>query len=394
MTAAGVRAHPSLLQEIVEQARTATRVRWVHLLHYDAQSGRVWAGPSARFAHPALQRLAGLAAGVAPGFHPGRLEFAADVNPWVRRIYLEGRPVCAPMREVAAGTVDARLLELACTVGGLSHTYSSPLRVEGRVVGALAFHHARPFGPQLRRACEALVRLAALAVERDAAVRRLEAAVAELAASRRVAVESAERVRREVAYALHGRVQTRLLVAWHRLGQVQARLDPASPAHAELGEVRELLDRLREEDVRHLSHALHPAVIRAGLLPAVRSLADAAGGTAAVEVRASPAVVFRDGPAGPGFPEALRLALYRILEAALGNACRHAGAAHVEVELHTDGERLRAVVRDDGAGFDPRAVSPGLGLKTIALLAEAHGGRWAVESAPGRGTRVEVELPL
>lgn len=108
---------------------------------------------------------------------------------------------------------------------------------------------------------------------------------------------------------------------------------------------------------------------------------------------------------GPGVgaarlaPEA-EVQLLRIVQEALANVRKHAGARRVTLELAIVtgalGPLLRAVVADDGRGFDPARLPPGahFGLATMRERAEAAGGSFRVESRPGQGTRVIVELPL
>ncbi|MBB5933731.1 GAF domain-containing sensor histidine kinase [Streptomyces zagrosensis] len=96
-------------------------------------------------------------------------------------------------------------------------------------------------------------------------------------------------------------------------------------------------------------------------------------------------------------PSAQEEALLRVAQEALHNALRHAGAAHVEVTLarHGDSGALLCV-RDDGCGFDPSAVRRAgrhLGLVSMRDRAAAVGGALTVESAPGKGTVIEMEVP-
>jgi signal transduction histidine kinase len=77
----------------------------------------------------------------------------------------------------------------------------------------------------------------------------------------------------------------------------------------------------------------------------------------------------------------------------LSNALRHADPGAIEVDLVT-GDAVRLVVRDDGAGFDPAAPRDGrLGLVSMRERAEALGGRLTVDTAPGAGTTVTLEVP-
>jgi signal transduction histidine kinase len=86
----------------------------------------------------------------------------------------------------------------------------------------------------------------------------------------------------------------------------------------------------------------------------------------------------------------------RVASEALANALRHAGATAIDVTLDTGGDAVRLVVADDGAGFDLPATarsSRRLGLTSMRERAEALGGTLSVDTAPGAGTRVTLEVP-
>jgi signal transduction histidine kinase len=96
---------------------------------------------------------------------------------------------------------------------------------------------------------------------------------------------------------------------------------------------------------------------------------------------------------------ARKLCVYRFLQEALSNAHRHAGAAEVRVDTRTVGTSLVVTVADDGVGFDPAADQPlrpdgGQGLLGLSDRAESLGGRVDVDSRPGAGTRLTLNLPL
>jgi signal transduction histidine kinase len=98
-----------------------------------------------------------------------------------------------------------------------------------------------------------------------------------------------------------------------------------------------------------------------------------------------------DASRGKGDAEVLRIA-----QEALQNALRHAGAEHVDVRLHADDGHLRLAVTDDGMGFDP--ADPALrarrlGLTSMEERARALGGTLTIDSRPGTGTTVELEVP-
>jgi PAS domain S-box-containing protein len=86
--------------------------------------------------------------------------------------------------------------------------------------------------------------------------------------------------------------------------------------------------------------------------------------------------------------------LFRIVQEALANARKHGGARSVKVTFARQGNGARVVIADDGEGFAPDAVVGGFGLRFMGERAAELGGNVEVQSAPGQGTRVVVELPL
>jgi PAS domain S-box-containing protein len=93
-------------------------------------------------------------------------------------------------------------------------------------------------------------------------------------------------------------------------------------------------------------------------------------------------------------PGAADVELLRVLQEALVNARRHSNARRVRVVLSVDNREVRAAVADDGLGFDPASVRKGVGISSMRERASALGGRLEIESAPGEGTKVRVEVPF
>jgi signal transduction histidine kinase len=94
----------------------------------------------------------------------------------------------------------------------------------------------------------------------------------------------------------------------------------------------------------------------------------------------------------------VKISLYRILQEALSNAVRHGQASSHDVTLIGDGVGIAMEVRDAGRGFDPAALlhhpSHGhFGLDGMRERVRLLGGSFSIESAPGRGTLVRVEVP-
>ncbi len=101
---------------------------------------------------------------------------------------------------------------------------------------------------------------------------------------------------------------------------------------------------------------------------------------------------------GQDLPQTVAVQLLRIIQESLSNVRKHAHAHCAQVSLALSGARLQVIVSDDGLGFDPPAVvtSPGagFGLRSMRERAEALGGSLQIDSAPGKGTRVIVEVPV
>ena len=96
--------------------------------------------------------------------------------------------------------------------------------------------------------------------------------------------------------------------------------------------------------------------------------------------------------------ENTELQLQLIVQESLANVLKHARAKSVDVSLRQGDGRIVATVEDDGLGFDPalpgRAEFPRFGLATMRERAESIGGQLRIDSSPGKGTRVTVEVPL
>jgi signal transduction histidine kinase len=141
-------------------------------------------------------------------------------------------------------------------------------------------------------------------------------------------------------------------------------------------------------ETRQVAAQLRPTrVHEIGLGAALRNLAGAAG--VPVDLRFDPGLL----PPGRLAPE-LEIDVYRIVQEALGNAARHSHAQHFWIAGHLIDGTVRLVVGDDGEGFDVGGRERGLGLDGMRERASIHGGSVEVRSRQGRGTRVELVVPI
>lgn len=198
-------------------------------------------------------------------------------------------------------------------------------------------------------------------------------------------LEAQEAERRRVARELHDEiggaltaVQATLAVARDTARSADARRR-CDDGIAALGRVL--------AGVRRLSLDLHPpALDDLGLAAALRSHATAQAARGGL-------VLALDLAAAP-VPAALALPCYRIAQEAITNVLRHARATRLAVTLARERRALLLTVEDDGAGFARASTAASLGLRGMAERAALAGGRLAIDSARGRGTRVHAVFPL
>lgn len=94
-------------------------------------------------------------------------------------------------------------------------------------------------------------------------------------------------------------------------------------------------------------------------------------------------------------PAELQTTVYRIVQESLNNARKHSGSSDVEVEVRRRADAVELQVADRGRGFDPQAAGPqGFGLVGMTERVRLAGGECRIESAPGKGARIDVRLPL
>ncbi len=98
----------------------------------------------------------------------------------------------------------------------------------------------------------------------------------------------------------------------------------------------------------------------------------------------------------PAMPDAMAIAAYRVVQEALSNVVKHAGASTcvVKVDRANEPSGVRVTVRDDGCGFDTAAMHAGLGLVGMRERVTALNGSLTIDAEPGRGTVVRMTLPL
>ena len=156
---------------------------------------------------------------------------------------------------------------------------------------------------------------------------------------------------------------------------------------AELRETQGVATQAMGELVR-LARELRPVALDdLGLGAALRTQVDEFGRRAGLKTTLElPAVGVEDLDADA------QIVVYRIVQEGLSNVARHASARNVRVEVERPSGGTVVRLADDGTGFQPGVAVSGLGLKGMRERAVLAGGRFCVESAPGRGTTIELRL--
>jgi two-component system sensor histidine kinase UhpB len=161
------------------------------------------------------------------------------------------------------------------------------------------------------------------------------------------------------------------------------------------GELHGALSTLRErtvaltEQIRQFSHDLHPGVLdHVGLAPALRRYCTE------FSKQHNLRLMFSAQDDLGEIPRDVALSVYRIVQEALRNIVSHAGVREASVTIARSPVGLNLAIADRGRGFEPAGAREGLGLMSMEERARLLGGTMTITTAPGRGTRLDVRLPV
>jgi signal transduction histidine kinase len=204
-------------------------------------------------------------------------------------------------------------------------------------------------------------------------------------------INAEEHERSRVASELHDDFSQRVAILALGLENAQE----ATPAALEevRKQLRELLSSTVQlgDDLHTLSHRLHSSTIESlGLVPALNALCKE------FTVQQGIRVDFTSDEVPRSIDPDAALGVFRIVQEALRNVKRYSGASEAEVDLQMPGERLEISVRDRGRGFDLSHLggNEGLGIRNMEERARLLGGKFEIQSEPGKGTTVAASVPF
>ncbi|HEX4795808.1 MAG TPA: sensor histidine kinase [Humisphaera sp.] len=235
-----------------------------------------------------------------------------------------------------------------------------------------------------------LCRFSPAAIQLNQITKESNSRIEDLAA-KLLAAQEAERAR--IARELHDGVSQQVAALSISLSNLKRKVS-ASDAELlkDLSGLQQHAMQLAE-DLRNLSHDLHPAVLRhSGLVPALKQCCDDLRRDSGLDVEFLPECPF---PVSSKASVETSHCLYRVAQEALRNISRHACAQRVHVSLGNDRKYMRLCIRDDGRGFDVQATrsSSGLGLISIDERVRLARGTLTIESGPRIGTEIRVQVP-
>jgi signal transduction histidine kinase len=270
--------------------------------------------------------------------------------------------------------------------------YSFPLRTGYNIYGVMIFAHpdANYFTPDRRDVIDILGSQLVIAIQNSRLYQ-------DLADEKNRMVEVQEEARKKLARDLHdGPTQSVSAIAMRvNLARRMIERDPKAAAE-ELTKIEDLARRTTKE-IRHMLFTLRPLVLESqGLVAALQAMAEKMKETYGQDV-----LVKVDESILPDLELGKQGVIFYIAEEAVNNARKHAQAPHIWVRLRSLEKEIALLeIVDDGLGFDVDAVTRAydkrgsLGMVNLRERAELVSGLLHIDSAPGKGTKVQVYIPL
>jgi len=268
-----------------------------------------------------------------------------------------------------------------------------PILVNEKAIGVLALARSSPafFNFEHVKLAEVVVAQASMAVQNAWLFEQVRAGHGRLQSLSRRLVEVQESERRYIARELHDEASQSLTALKFGLRLLEQEVDQPDNFMARMAELKQLTEQVLEE-LHRLAMDLRPASLDyLGLVVALEQLVKDLGERYHLNMR------FKVSGFGDNvrLPDYVETNLYRIVQEALTNAVRHANASNIDVILEWRDGEIIVIIEDDGIGFETSQMrkSGHLGLLGMQERAQMMAGTLQVESKPGGGTTIVVEIP-
>jgi len=265
-----------------------------------------------------------------------------------------------------------------------------PLTAEDQVIGFCSLEHSRPafFSTELIHWTEALASQAAIAIQNAWLFEQVREGRERLQALSRRLVEVQESERRYIARELHdeaGQTLASLMMGLHLIER-EAGDQPTIVEHCK--HLKSIANNVMEE-IHRLAIDLRPASLdHLGLIPALQQHVEKVSDLQKLTIE------FHSNEQVGRLSGEVETAIYRIVQEALTNIVRHANATRADVLLDWRQDQLIVIVEDNGVGFDIQENQAGhLGTLGMRERADMLGGALTIESSPGKGTTIYLEVP-
>lgn len=205
-------------------------------------------------------------------------------------------------------------------------------------------------------------------------------------------IEAQEEERRRLSREIHDGPAQMLANVMMRSDLVE-KVYQNNGIEAALQEIRQLKKTVRDAlyEVRYIIYDLRPmALDDLGIVPTLKKYL-----ATIEEYNQTARIVFKFIGEERRLPSKMEVALFRLIQESVQNALKHAAAKKIEVKLEINKQRVIAMVKDDGCGFDPGEKKEGsFGIRGMKERVELLDGELLISSAPGKGTTVLINLPL
>ena len=313
------------------------------------------------------------------------ISFDADLNPLINWLIREQKSILIEDTELDPGW------EVRPGAEHVRNWLGVPVIAAGRTIGIYSLDKvvSNFFTQEHVELTESLVGQAGVAIQNAWLFEQVRSGRERLQSLSRQLVEIQETERRYIARELHdeaGQSLTSLMVG---LRLLEREINHPEALLSAIGELKNMVDTILE-NLHRLAVDLRPASLdHLGLIAALQQYIESISDKHAITIQ------FETLDITARLPQEMETALYRIVQEGITNAIRHSRATRIDVLLEKRDDKIITIVEDNGIGFDPLTVMQGdrLGLFGIRERAEMLGGSLIIESSPGNGCTILVEVP-